>query len=195
MIINTVRWLPIIHQLHPDFPDLDPAWILAVIAQESMGEADVVGGDRVRSVGLMQIAPFDWRPSVGQLLNPHINISWGMGILDTLQKRYSGDLRLSLATYNCGEHNLALGHCGRFGGYAYADVVMDLWTPAFRFELQEIANGDHALADWMDNYYPDKSVYDWLASIGYLEGLGRWKEDSFWDILCLAYRHFGTCMI
>jgi hypothetical protein len=173
--MNTVRWLPIIHQLHPDYPELDPAWVLAIIAQESLGESDVVGGDRVGSVGLMQIAPFDWRPSTDQLLNPYINIQWGMGILDTLQKRHSGDLRLSLATYNCGEHNLTLGHCGRRGGYAYADVVMDLWLPAFRYVLRDIANGEHALADWMDKYYPDESVYDWLASLGYLEGLGQWE--------------------
>ncbi len=140
-----------------------------------MGENDVVGGDRVGSVGLMQIAPFDWRPSSSRLKNPYVNIQWGMGILDTLQERHSGDLRLSLATYNCGEHNLALGHCGRHGGYAYADVVMDLWTPAFRYVLRDIANGEHALADWMNSYYPDASVYDWLASLGYREGLGNWE--------------------
>ncbi len=162
-----------------------------------MGEADVVGGDRVGSVGLMQIAPFDWRPSVGQLLDPYINIRWGMGILDTLQTRHSGDLRLSLATYNCGERNLALGHCGRHGGYAYADVVQDLWLPAFRQELKKIALDNHPLADWMEKYRPDESLTGWLGSLGYGVGFGKWggREGRLWNRFCLAYKTFGTCIL
>jgi hypothetical protein len=193
---NVMRWLPIVHQWHSEYPELDPAWILAVIAQESMGEPDVVGGDRVGSVGLMQVAPFAWRPSVSQLQNPSVNIRWGMGILDELQKRY-GNLRLSLATYNCGETNLALGHCGRHGGYAYAAVVMNAWLPVFRTELRKVALGDHPLSDWMEKYRPDDSLTGWLASLGYAIGLGKWsgEEGNFWDVICLAYRFTGTCML
>lgn len=191
-----MRWLPTVHQWHSEYPDLDPAWILAIIAQESMGEPDVIGGDRVGSVGLMQIAPFAWRPSSRQLQNPSVNIRWGMGILDELQKRYS-NLRLSLATYNCGEKNLALGFCGKHGGYAYADTVIDHWIPVFRSELRTVALGNHTLGEWMEKYRPGDSMRDWLASLGYLTGLGKWngEEGRFWDILCLGYFRIGRCII
>ena len=184
-----MRWLPIIRQWHAEYPDLDPAWILAIIAQESMGEPDVISSDRVGSVGLMQIAPFAWRPSPSQLQNPSINIRWGMGILDELQNRY-GNLRLSLATYNCGEANLAKGWCGNHGGYAYADVVINHWVPIFRDALRQIADGSYPNIFWMD-------MKEWLTSLGYLSGSGRWKreEAKFWDVLCLGYRYFRICMV
>jgi len=191
-----MRWLPIIRQWHADYPSLDPAWILAIIAQESMGEPDVIGGDRVGSVGLMQIAPFAWRPSPSQLQNPSVNIRWGMGVLNELQHRYD-NLRLSLATYNCGEINLAKGWCGKHGGYAYADVVIDHWVPVFRSELKIVARGDPSLGEWMENYRPGDSMIDWLVSLGYLTGSGKWKreEAKFWDVLCLGYRYFRICMV
>ena len=192
-----MRWLPIIQQWHADYPSLDPAWILAIIAQESMGEPDVIGGDRVGSVGLMQIAPFTWRPSASQLQNPSVNIRWGMGILDELQKRYPSDLRLSLATYNCGEIGVANNRCGRFGGFKYADVVINHWLPIFRAELKNVARGSHALSEWMEKYRPSDSMIDWLASLGYLSGSGNWKgeETNWWDRLCRGYWNNHFCMM
>ena len=46
LIRNVIQWLPLVERWHPDFPELDPAWVLGVIAQESQGfphVSDVTG--------------------------------------------------------------------------------------------------------------------------------------------------------
>ncbi|KKL28336.1 hypothetical protein LCGC14_2376170 [marine sediment metagenome] len=183
---SVVGWLPTVHRWHAEYPDLDPAWILAIIAQESMGFPDVVGSDRVGSVGLMQIAPFSWRPSVSQLKNPSINIQWGMGILDTVQGQTEGDIRRSLALYNCGETGLNAGLCGRHGGWAYSDRLLDYWVPVFRAELT-VRAGEHDL------------IGTWLAELGYRYGMGRWEVMSETEVMpeekeevCLPARRFRS---
>ncbi len=169
-----MRWTPFVLQFHEDNASLDPAWVFAVIAQESMGEPDVVGGDRVGSVGLMQIAPFAWRPSARELLNPGINIRWGMGILSELYSR-GENIRWTLAAYNCGEAGVAADRCGRFGGYAYADKILELWVPIFRTELNNLANDRHELSGWIGEWYPDGELMRRLQAIGYLDGFGKWE--------------------
>ena len=34
LVPNVTRWIPLVHRWHPDFPELDPALVLAVIAEE-----------------------------------------------------------------------------------------------------------------------------------------------------------------
>lgn len=168
-----MRWTPLVLQFHNENAALDPAWVMGVIAQESMGEPDVIGSDRVSPVGLMQIAPFAWRPSAKELLNPGTNISWGMGVLSELYARRA-DIRWTLAAYNCGETGLAAGRCGRFGGYAYADKILGLWVPIFRREFQDLGKGQHELSRWVGEWYPDGELIRRLQAIGYGPGRGQW---------------------
>ncbi len=172
-----MRWTPLVLHFQNDYKTLDPAWVLAVIAQESMGEPNVVGSDRVSPVGLMQIAPFAWRPSARELLSPAKNISWGMGILSELYAR-RGDIRWALAAYNCGETGLAANRCGRYGGYAYADKILGLWVPIFRNELRNMANYQHELSRWVGEWYPEGELMRRLEAMGYGPGLGLGKWDQ-----------------
>jgi len=175
LIRNVIRWLPLVERWHSEYPGLDPAWVLAIIAQESQGFPDVIGSDRVGSVGLMQIAPFAWRPS--DLSNPSVNIRWGIGILNELLERHPDDLRRVLAIYNCGEAGVQQGLCGRHGGYAYAGVVLRYWVPVFREAIYQVSNGGYSdLTEWMQAFYPERDLLGWLATLGYDQGLGRWEE-------------------
>ncbi len=155
-----------------------------------MGQANVIGSDRVGSVGLCQIAPFPWRATQGELLNPSVNISFCMSILNQLMVRYHGDLRMSLAVFNCGEEGVANDRCGRYGGFKYADVVINHWLPIFRQELRKVANENHDLARWMELYHPKISLLGWLKEVGYEYGPGRWqqRENLIERILRFKYR-------
>jgi len=175
VIRNVMRWTPLVLHFQAESSALDPAWILGLIAQESMGEPDVIGSDRVSPVGLMQIAPFAWRPSTRELLNPGTNIRWGMGILEELLNR-RGDIRWALAAYNCGETGVAANRCGRFGGYAYADKILGLWVPIFRDELRNVAIGNHELSDWVGEFYPNGELMRRLQAVGYGPSLGEWDQ-------------------
>ena len=136
LIRNVIRWMPLVERWGEDFPDLKHALVLSVIAQESQGFPYSESGDGYGSVGLMQVIPRSWTGSRTQLLNPAYNIYVGMRMLDaTIVK--AGSVRKGVAAYNCGFVSLEAGNCWSFGGYVYADRVLDYWSPIFRSELQE----------------------------------------------------------
>lgn len=128
-----LKYRPLIDRWNPDF-GLDPALIFAVMAQESAcyeNASDESGS--ADSVGLMQVIPAGWTTTHDRLSDPAINIYWGMRILWlTLNDDVNNpehDLRRALAAYNCGWESLDAGKCYEFGGYTYADRVIDFWLP------------------------------------------------------------------
>ena len=161
-----MRWIWYVRRWHIEQPELDPAWVLGVIAQESGGNPDAEASDSWGSVGLMQIGPRSWIGTRGRLLDPGTNIRTGMRILSQALKQANGDIRLALAHYNCGEIRVENGKCGSNGGFAYADRVLDYWAPIFRAELVVIAGNTE---------YPE--IQEWLAELGYLYGMGKWDEE------------------
>jgi len=136
-----------------------------VIAQESQGFPHVSDVTGSHAVGLMQIIPRSWTGTRTQLEQPAFNIYVGMRMLSAVLDQTDGNLRRTLALYNCGEVGLDAGRCGRYGGYAYADRIMDYWIPVFRVRLAGEA------------ITPDR-VGDWLATLGYRWGLGQWYKQE-----------------
>ncbi len=136
LIWNVTRWMPLVERWSPDFPDLEHALVLSMIAQESQGFPDAESDDGYSSVGLMQVIPRSWTGTRTQLLNPGFNIYVGMRMINATIKKSGGDVRRALALYNCGEKSLDAGKCYSFGGWTYADRVLDYWLPTFRAELQ-----------------------------------------------------------
>jgi hypothetical protein len=178
LIWNVVQWLPLVERWHPDFPELDPAWVLAIIAQESQGFPYLEGPEGENSIGLMQIISRSWTGTKEQLKRPATNIYVGMRMLSAIILQTDGDLRQALGAYNCGFVGLDAGRCGRYGGYAYADRVIDYWVPVFRMRLAGEA------------ITPDR-VGDWLATLGYRWGLGQWykQEEQYRRLLRLIWGH------
>ena len=166
-----MRWLPLIERWHADFVELDPAWVLAVVAQESQGFPYLEGSDGAGSVGLMQVIPRSWTGTKQQLENPAFNLYVGMRMLSGMLDQTRGNLRRPLAAYNCGFESLDAGRCSPQGGYAYARRVLDYWTPIFRPELFRWAN-----TEW--NSGGRQRTVAWLATLGYDRGLGDWQEEE-----------------
>src|SRR3990167_6457673 len=159
LIRNVIQWLPLVERWHPDFPGLDPAWVLGIIAQESQGFPHVSDVTGSHAVGLMQIIPRSLTGTRTQLEQPGFNLYVGMRMLSATLKQTEGDLRRALGAYNCGFVGLDAGRCGRYGGYAYADWIIDYWVSVFRMRLSGEA------------ITPDR-VGDWLTTAGDRGGLG-----------------------
>jgi soluble lytic murein transglycosylase-like protein len=136
-VANVWQWKGLIEK---HCQDIDPALVMAIIAQESRGDPWVTRDEgKYESVGLMQIMNFDWRPPSKWLIKPENNIFWGCNILRQLFARRDNqppynltyDLDTILAVYNCGEVNVKANRCGGFGGYYYAEQILDHWKPLF----------------------------------------------------------------
>ena len=91
---------------------LDPAFVLAVIRQESVFNPSVVS--RAGAIGLMQIMPVTGaaiartlgeRFSADSLIRPSANIRYGTFYLRQLLDQFSGNEVLALASYNGGPEN------------------------------------------------------------------------------------------
>jgi soluble lytic murein transglycosylase-like protein len=126
MIERVYRWQPLVEE---ECPNEDPLLILSMIAQESGGNPKAIReeGEDLASVGLMQIMTFWWRPPKSWLMIPENNVQYGCRILDQIE----GDIRYKLAVYNCGEVGVEANKCGAYGGYAYADRILNYWYPRF----------------------------------------------------------------
>lgn len=101
---------------------LDPDLIAAVMNAESNGDHGVVS--RVGAVGLMGVMPtgpgLEWRPSAESLIDPEINMSWGVAILAEVIRQSGGDLGAALAAYSGG-----WDQANRRVPKAYANRVLD----------------------------------------------------------------------
>ena len=127
-------FLPLVNRWLPDFPDLDPALVLAVAAAESSCLTDP-DPNAAGAIGLMQVIPRPWLFPAERLTDPALNLYAGMFILDAAIRGAGGDLRLALARYNCGEVSVAAGRCRPGGGFEYADRVIGSWLPVIRAYL------------------------------------------------------------
>jgi soluble lytic murein transglycosylase len=93
---------------------LDPAWVFAVVRQESAFMPDA--RSPVGALGLMQIMPQTGKtiarslntpkPSSTQLLEPSTSIRFGSHYLRTLLDRFGGHPALATAAYNAGPHRV-----------------------------------------------------------------------------------------
>lgn len=130
------RYLPLVERWAPDFPELEPALVLAVAAKES---ACIETMDDGVSVGLMAVTPRSWLFADDDLRKPAVNIYAGMFILNAAlhsDENESGTMREALAAYNCGWVSLKRGVCISVGGWAYADSVLSEWLPLMRAQLE-----------------------------------------------------------
>ena len=126
------QYRPIVKYWQEQFP-LDADLVLAVMAQESHCLRTVISNDGHHTIGLMQIAVKPWTPSEGSLHNPWVNIEWGMYMLYSAinhpEHNPYKSIRRGLAAYNCGWTSLEANRCMYFGGYTYADKVLNFWLP------------------------------------------------------------------
>lgn len=94
---SQISILSSVYGLHPDL-------IAAVIREESNGIAN--GVSSVGAVGLMGVMPagpgLEWRPSTEELMNPAVNLRWGVAILSEVVRQSGGDLYSALAAYSGG---------------------------------------------------------------------------------------------
>lgn len=106
---------------------LDPDFIAAVVQEESNGRLD--GVSSVGAVGLMGVMPqgpgLEWRPTTDELLNPSINLRWGVAILAEVVRQAGGDLASALAAYSGGWERV-----GSSVPQAYATNVLDNYARA-----------------------------------------------------------------
>ncbi len=94
--------------------DLDPAFLAAVIEQES--KFDASARSSAGAIGLMQLQPATAKGIakytggskfvVADLDDPEINVRYGAWYLHHLLQRYGGNERLALAAYNAGQDNV-----------------------------------------------------------------------------------------
>ena len=74
---------------------------------------------------------------------------------------------------------MEIGRCGRHGGFAYAELVLEYWVPILRGAVHQVAAGGYPeLADWMQQFYPERNLLGWLTSLGYRWGLGKWHKEE-----------------
>jgi soluble lytic murein transglycosylase len=93
---------------------LDPAFLAAVIEQESKFDANARSS--AGAIGLMQLQPATAQGIakytggskfvVADLDDPEINVRYGAWYLHHLLQKYGGDERLALAAYNAGQDNV-----------------------------------------------------------------------------------------
>ncbi len=91
---------------------IDWRLVTAIMAAESSFNPCAVSP--VGAMGLMQIMPAvakEYEVELDEAFEPEENVRAGILLLKRLNKRYKGDLKLTLAAYNAGEGNVA-----RYGG-------------------------------------------------------------------------------
>jgi len=106
---------------------LDPDFVAAVVNEESNGIPD--GISRVGAVGLMGVMPsgpgLEWRPTTDELLEPAVNLDWGINILADIVRQSGGDVFAALAAYSGG-----WDQAGKRVPRAYAASVLDNYARA-----------------------------------------------------------------
>ena len=137
---------------HAQHYDLDPAFLAAVIEQESKFRADARSS--AGAIGLMQLQPATARGIalrtggskfvLSDLYDPEINVRYGAWYLHHLLLKYK-DERLALAAYNAGQRNVdrwrAAGEDVQFPETrAYVDKVERLKTIYRRAYASELGD-------------------------------------------------------
>ena len=104
---------------------------VSVIAWESWGNryAEAVSPNGNMDVGLMMITADRWAGSYEDLKDPSFNVWTGMWILDNILQKTDGDTRWALAAYSCGFESLEADKCYSFGGWTYADNILNYVYP------------------------------------------------------------------
>ena len=126
--------------------------ILAVMGQESMGNRYAIADDQWNSAGLMQVGAQPWMGvTQEQLLNPTLNIQWGIWFLERALSFAGGDIRTALQIYNCGPDGVRANiDCGD----RYAERVLKYWLPVFGANMQRSeygrsnSNGPHVVGKY-----------------------------------------------
>jgi soluble lytic murein transglycosylase len=100
--------------VHSEENDIDPAWVYALIRQESIFMHDARSGSG--ALGLMQLMPATARQSASrmkkrvrgryEILQPQNNISLGTYYLKRVYKRFNNHMILATAAYNAGPTNV-----------------------------------------------------------------------------------------
>ena len=121
-------WRPVVDQYISEFPNLEVDWVIAVIAKESWGNRYMLNENRdgTVDVGLMQVTADRWAGAYEDLHHPNYNVWTGMWILNQTLEKTDGDLRWALAAYNCGFASLEADRCYSWGGWVYADQVLQI---------------------------------------------------------------------
>jgi len=117
--------------------NIDADKVLALIAQESGGNALIAADDKWGSTGLMQVGPRSWTPTQEYLKNPTINIQWGLWFLNGSLKLADGDWYMALRYYNCGKIRADESSCGA----EYAKNILEFWYPYFKTYVAENVSG------------------------------------------------------
>lgn len=111
--IYTPRQYQPIIQKYARLHRIDPLLILALIKEETVFDAGAVSP--ARAIGLMQLLFSTARKMASQekvrlskkdLLNPEINVRYGVLYFKTLLDKYQGQVHLALAAYNAGDHRV-----------------------------------------------------------------------------------------
>lgn len=152
-LARITRWQSLADRVLEDYPDVPRIIVMGIIAQESQGDPRLVcdfnGMGEMCGVGLMQVVPRPWTGTKEQLFNPLFNIYNGVWILDSAMKKAVSEYnyrpgdestRAALAAYNCGWESLHEDRCYYFGGWAYADKVINYWIPLLQGELNDEEN-------------------------------------------------------
>ena len=102
---------------HAQHYDLDPAFLAAVIEEESKFDSDAKSS--AGAIGLMQLQPTTAKGIairtggskfvLSDLYNPELNVRYGAWYLHHLLLKYGDDERLALAAYNAGQENVDRG--------------------------------------------------------------------------------------
>ena len=160
MIYHVMKWKALVDRWHLEFPNVPKALVYSVIAKESQGFPYLVSEDGHGSVGLMQIIPRTWTNTAQKLKNPNINIYVGTWMLSVIMERKNGDMRETLAVYNCGDQGVEQDKCGTYGGYVYADDVLENYYPVFRSIIIKDRRLDLDMIRRVQHRYYQKYLYD-----------------------------------
>ena len=137
-----------------DYPEEYKMLALGIIAQETQGDEKVAGCDfndlgEACGVGVMAIVPRSWTNTAAALMNPRINISIGLWMFDIAMsnavEKYNfrpgrEATRAALAAYKCGWTSLLADNCFSFGGWLYADKILNYWIPLLETRIKELHN-------------------------------------------------------
>ena len=148
-----LRWGYLIDIMIEEYGYDDSYYLLAlgIIAQETQGDETNVGCDfnnlgEACGVGVMAIVPREWTNTTAALKNPRINISIGLWMYDVIYERAlelnfkpgKDATRAALAAFNCGWTSLLADNCFSFGGWTYADKVLNYWIPLLETRIGEL---------------------------------------------------------